>query len=196
MSSFSPLLFPFTLSSHRSDLSLNIWLRPTESLVRYRLLSEPELSNLLKTTLSNGSLQSANSHQPDPENASSELDSPENLINEQKLTRLLATDDNDNNSQNRNNNNLVQTWVSKVFSFIKLTEENFWKCYTHKKKERDWFACKYEWHCRRNWVSAMKVLIIANCPVLEQFTTLITNNFLRRWWKKFLMTTRGTSDRD
>jgi hypothetical protein len=81
--------------------------------VRYRLLSEPELSNLLKTTLSNGSLQSSNSQQKpidEPaENASSDLDAAENLIKEQKSPRLLATDKNDNNSQNRHNNNLVQT---------------------------------------------------------------------------------------
>lgn len=77
-----------------------VW--PTESLVRYRLLSEPELSILLKTTLSNGSIQSStNGRQPDPENASSS-DMPEN--------GLLEMDDNDNNSQNRNNNNLVQSW--------------------------------------------------------------------------------------
>lgn len=80
--------------------------------MRYRLLSEPELSNLLKTTLSNGSLHSSTDCHPTSngdiaENAStSDLD----LTKEPKSPRLLATDDNDNNSQNRNNNNLVQTW--------------------------------------------------------------------------------------
>lgn len=81
--------------------------------MRYRLLSEPELSSLLKTTLSNGSLHHSStvchptSNGDDAENASSsDLD----LTKEPKSPRLLATDDNDNNSQNRNNNNLVQTW--------------------------------------------------------------------------------------
>lgn len=89
--------------------------------MRYRLLSEPELSNLFRTTLSNGSLQSTKSHQKsndEPENASSsDLDlPPDNLINEQKSPRLLATDDDDDNSQNRNNNNLLLTW--EVFNVL------------------------------------------------------------------------------
>lgn len=109
-SSFSLSFFPINLKS----IGLCLLNQLTESLVRYRLLSEPELSNLLKTTLSNGSLQSAPiCHQPpkdEAENvASAELDLTDNLIKEQKSPRLLATDDNDNNSQNRNNNNLVQT---------------------------------------------------------------------------------------
>lgn len=80
-----------------------------ESLVRYRLLSEPELSNLLKTTLSNGSLQSSKCQQKSQdEPEASDVEFTENLLNEQKSPRL-ATDNNDNNSQNRNNNNLVQT---------------------------------------------------------------------------------------
>jgi hypothetical protein len=75
--------------------------------VRYRLLSEPELSNLLKTTLS-GSLQSSKCQQKSQdEPEASDVEFPENLLNEQKPPRL-ATDKNDN-SQNRNNNNLVQT---------------------------------------------------------------------------------------
>lgn len=85
----------------------------TESLVRYRLLSEPELSNLLKTTtLSSGSLQSPICDQQpskcEPENASTST-SDTDLINEQKSPRLVAVDDNDNRSQNRSNNNFVET---------------------------------------------------------------------------------------
>lgn len=83
-----------------------------ESLVRYRLLSEPELCNLLKTTFSNGSLQSSKCQpidEPAEDASSSDTNAAENLIEEQKSPRLLATDDNDNNSQNRHNNNIVQT---------------------------------------------------------------------------------------
>lgn len=87
--------------------------------MRYRLLSEPELSNLLKTTLSNGSLQSSKGQQTsNDEPTSSDLDLPESSIDEQKPPRLLANDKNDNNSQNRNNNNLVQTW--DVFEILLL----------------------------------------------------------------------------
>ena len=104
-----------------------------ESLVRYRLLSEPELCNLLKTTFSNGSLQSSKCQpidEPAEDASSSDTNAAENLIEEQKSPRLLATDDNDNNSQNRHNNNIVQTWdvffsifygasaVAKLFYFF------------------------------------------------------------------------------
>lgn len=94
-----------------------------ESLVRYRLLSEPELSNLLKKTLSNGSLQSTKCQlksKDEPENATSaDFDLKENLIKEQKSPRQLATDKNDNNSQSRHNNNLMQTsW--DVFSMLSI----------------------------------------------------------------------------
>lgn len=82
--------------------------------MRYRLLSEPELCNLLKTTLSNGSLQSQQKPTDEPNEQASPSDAgvsaaAENPMKEQKSPRPLATDDNDNNSQNRHNNNLVQT---------------------------------------------------------------------------------------
>ncbi|CRK86321.1 CLUMA_CG000194, isoform B [Clunio marinus] len=82
--------------------------------VRYRLLSEPELTSLLKTTLSNGSLQSSNSlkakGEPSLNETSSEcIDSHDNLRNEPMSSRQLATDNNDNISHNRENNNLMET---------------------------------------------------------------------------------------
>lgn len=89
-----------------------------ESLIRYRLLSEPELSNLLKTTLSisNGSLQSPICQQKsedDTESTISKLDLPKNSLSDQEFS--LIADTNDNNSQNRNNNNnLVQTWSCRT----------------------------------------------------------------------------------
>lgn len=92
-----------------------------ESLVRYRLLSEPELCNLFKTTLSNSSLQSSKYQQKPIDDASpSDLNAAESLIKEQKSPRL---DDNDNNSQNRHNNNLVQTWRC----FFNFMDGQLWK---------------------------------------------------------------------
>ncbi|CRK86322.1 CLUMA_CG000194, isoform C [Clunio marinus] len=83
-------------------------------IMRYRLLSEPELTSLLKTTLSNGSLQSSNSlkakGEPSLNETSSEcIDSHDNLRNEPMSSRQLATDNNDNISHNRENNNLMET---------------------------------------------------------------------------------------
>lgn len=92
-----------------------------ESLIRYRLLSEPELSNLLKTTLSNGSLQSSKCQQKsedDTESTISKLELPENSLSDQEFS--LIADTNDNNSQNRNNNNnLVQTWSCRIVIYYK-----------------------------------------------------------------------------
>jgi hypothetical protein len=84
--------------------------------VRYRLLSEPELSNLLKTTISNSHEQHQHNSQltlqqqaesPRLEESSSDLDMPNGQNNCTTTTTTTAC--NDKKSQNRNNNNLVQT---------------------------------------------------------------------------------------
>lgn len=79
----------------------------TESLVRYRLLSEPEISNLLKTTISNHSIQSSHQQQQQQsshnEESSSDLDMPKNNMKDQHNS---VCTNNDKKSQNRNNNTI------------------------------------------------------------------------------------------
>lgn len=79
----------------------------SESLVRYRLLSEPELSSLLKTTISNHSIQS--SQQSSHRDESSDLDMPKcNVMDQKNNSSSCTTSNNDKKSQNRSNNNMVQ----------------------------------------------------------------------------------------
>ncbi|KAG5675324.1 hypothetical protein PVAND_005235 [Polypedilum vanderplanki] len=94
------------------DISMNnLQSTTSKSLVRYRLLSEPEISNLLKTTISNHSIQQEQSSHKEEEDMSN-LDMLKfNLKDQQQQppqhNSLCTT--NDKKSQNRNNNNLVQT---------------------------------------------------------------------------------------
>lgn len=88
--------------------------------MRYRLLSEPEISNLLKSTISNHSIQQEQSSHKEEEDEVSPLSDLDmlkiNLKDQQQQQQhqqqpppsssLCTT--NDKKSQNRNNNNLVQ----------------------------------------------------------------------------------------
>lgn len=80
----------------------------TESLVRYRLLSEPEISNLLKSTTSTNSLQASQqqNHQP----SAVHMPSPTTPIKSADFVQSpsLPCTNNENDSQNHNNNNLIQ----------------------------------------------------------------------------------------
>ncbi|CAO1337096.1 unnamed protein product [Diamesa serratosioi] len=80
-----------------------------KSLVRYRLLSEPEISNILKSTTSTNSLQASQqqNHQPSAVHMPSPTTSIKSADSFVQSPSLPCTN-NENDSQNHNNNNLIQ----------------------------------------------------------------------------------------